>query len=48
VFTELNHLDSTAGFRLVFTGIAAMLTGQVFALSALNNPLAHSRSFAIP
>jgi hypothetical protein len=39
-FTSLNPLDPSAGYRLVFTGIGAILTGQIFALGDLNDPLA--------
>jgi hypothetical protein len=40
VGVNLNRLDPKAGYRLVFTGIGSTLTGQIFALSNLNNPLA--------
>jgi hypothetical protein len=39
-FTQLNLTDPTAGYRLVFTGIGATLTGEIFALSDLNTALA--------
>jgi hypothetical protein len=39
-FTTLSPLDPTVGYRLVFTGMGATLTGQIFALSDLNDPLA--------
>ncbi len=39
-FTSLNPLDPTVGYRLVFTGVGATLTGQIFALSDLDDPLA--------
>ena len=39
-FTPLSPLDPTVGYRLVFTGIGAALTGQIFALSDLNDALA--------
>src|SRR4029077_10741850 len=35
-----SHLDPTVGYRLVFTGLGATLTGQIFALGDLNDPLA--------
>jgi hypothetical protein len=39
-FTPLSHLDPTVGYRLVFTGVGAELTGQIFALGDLVDPLA--------
>ena len=40
MFTPLSALNSTVGYRLVFTGIGTALTGQIFALGDLNDPLA--------
>lgn len=39
-FTPVSPLDPSVGYRLVFTGVGAALTGQIFALGDLNDSLA--------
>ena len=39
-FTPVSPLDPSVGYRLVFTGVGAELTGQIFALGDLIDPLA--------
>jgi hypothetical protein len=39
-FTPVSPLNPSVGYRLVFTGVGAELTGQIFALGDLIDPLA--------